>query len=103
MSRDGMTDLGELDDLSRRLEAAGRRAEHALHRDPVREREIVGRIRAQLIGEAVEQEDAEHDHRLVALRPIVRTGLPGVRPCRLHLLRARPGHTTAMSELAMSR
>ncbi len=84
MSRDELTQMAELDDLSRRLEAAGRRAEHALRRDPAREQEIVGRLRAQLLGETDEQGDAEYedpgrDRRLILLRPVVRTRLPGIR------------------------
>jgi hypothetical protein len=79
MSRDELTGMAELDDLSRELEAAGRRAERALQRDPAREQEIVGRLRAQLLGEAAEPADAEDDQVLIPLRPIVRTRLPGIR------------------------
>ena len=82
MSRDELTGMAELGDLSRQLEAAGRRAERALPRDPAREQEIVGRLRAQLLGEVAQPVEGEHEHRLIALRPIVRTRLPGVRISR---------------------
>ena len=88
MSRDELTDMAEQEDLQHQLEAAGRRFQRALPRDLAREQEIVGRLRAQLLGKAAESgaaaesADAEHDHALIALRPIVRTRLPGIRVSR---------------------
>ena len=79
MSRSELNEMAELDELSLQLEAAGRRAERVLPRDPAREQEIVGRIRAQLLGPAAEPGDDERDHVVIPLRPIVRPRLDGVR------------------------
>jgi hypothetical protein len=82
MSRDELNDMAGLDDLSRQLEAAGRRAERALPRDPAREQEIVGRPRAQLLDETAAPGDDEHEHLLITLRPRVGTRVPGLRISR---------------------
>jgi hypothetical protein len=82
MSRDELTGMAELDELARQLETAGRRAELALSRDPAREQEIIGRLRAQLLGGARNPAEAENEHVLLPLRPIVRTRLPGIRLSR---------------------
>ena len=82
MSPDELTQMAELTDLARDLDNAGRRADAALPRDMAREQEILGRLRAQLIGERAGAEDTEPVHTLTPLRPIVRVQLPGVRISR---------------------